>query len=167
MTNTRCMGCRPGGFRRRLIGSVLVATFCAVIALYRQTRDLPGLLGSFFQHRRLRVPHGDDLAAAHPAIAEVGELHRLAQMKVRTSGNAPTRVGQHALDQRLELEELQAARALKGFDHPWVDALQDHSRLPSLRSLVACGSGCQSLLNVAPADVDARVTRRLCQLKRY
>ena len=30
------MDCRPGGFRRRLIGSLLAATFCTVIALHRQ-----------------------------------------------------------------------------------------------------------------------------------
>src|SRR5688572_17371643 len=58
------MACRPGGFGRRLIGSLLVAPLCTVIALHRQTRDLPGSLGAFFEHRRLCVSHGNDLAAA-------------------------------------------------------------------------------------------------------
>src|SRR4051794_8067753 len=62
----------------RLIGSLLLATICTVIALHRQARDLPGSVGAFFQDRRLRVPHGDDLAAAHLTVAEVDELHRLA-----------------------------------------------------------------------------------------
>src|SRR5215216_1631120 len=52
--------CCAGRLRWRLIGSVLVATICTVIALHRQARDLPGSLGAFFQDRRLRVPHGDD-----------------------------------------------------------------------------------------------------------
>ena len=80
----------------------------------------------FFQHRRLRVPHGDDLAAAHLTVAEVHELHRLAKMEVRTRGNATAWAGQHALDQCLELVELQAACALEGFNHSRVGALQAH-----------------------------------------
>jgi len=47
--------------------------------LHRQTWDFPGSLGPFFQHRRLRVSHGDDLAATHLPVAEVDVMHRFAR----------------------------------------------------------------------------------------
>src|SRR5437016_11937872 len=57
------LGRRRDGLRRRLVRRLLGSALGVGVALHRHTRDLPASLGAFFQHRGLRVLHGDERAS--------------------------------------------------------------------------------------------------------
>ena len=77
----------------------------------------------------LCLAHGHDLAFTQAAIAPVHKAHRLPQVHVLAHGNDAPRIGQQPLDQRAQLEQLQATGVLQGVQHPRVNARHAHAAL--------------------------------------
>lgn len=78
-------------------------------------------------NRQLRVLHRDDLAHAHLAVAPVHEAHGLAHVQVLAHHQDAPWIGQHSLDNGVQLEQLQVARLLQQFQQPGVDAGRAHA----------------------------------------
>ncbi|MEP6502800.1 MAG: hypothetical protein ABJD97_05700 [Betaproteobacteria bacterium] len=66
------------------------------------------------------------LALAQVAGAEVHEANRLPQVQVRAGLHHSPRVGEHAFDERLELEELEARCAVERVNHASRDVVLCH-----------------------------------------
>lgn len=88
--------------------------------------DLPGPLHARLQHRGLCIVPCDELAVADLPGAEVDELDRLTQMQACPGRHGPLRFGQHGVDQRAHLVQLQARRVLQRFDHARGDVVFGH-----------------------------------------
>ena len=96
---------------RVIVAKLTCSSTTPSIRLENQVSNRPRYrVESILQHRRLHVPHGDDLAKTHLAATEVNELHRLPEVQVRASSNAAARVGKRGFDQRLELVAASCSR---------------------------------------------------------
>jgi hypothetical protein len=80
-------------------------------------RNLPGPPDAFLQHRGLGIVPRNELAVADLPGAQVNELDGLPQVQACAGRQGALRFGQHRVDERAHLVQLQARGVLQRFDH--------------------------------------------------